>query len=140
RRQAAPDYLDNEFGSRHITMIFAMELKAQPMMGHAGFIPQQNDRLVDMADDEVGQAIVIEVADGQAAADMIAAEIGSSLPGNVRETAVALVAKQDRPLPHTGAARKADYVAIGDHQVGVAVVIQVEKAGSEAYVGLADCR
>ncbi len=75
RRQPASAHLKDELGSGYIAMVFAPKLDTQPVMSYRGLIAQQCDRLIQVADHQIRQAIVIEIADGQPAANMLATEV-----------------------------------------------------------------
>src|SRR5438132_11231556 len=92
-----------------------------------------------MADNQVRAAVVVQVADGDAAAEVFGLEIRTAVRRDVDEAA-GLVAQQDGPLPPAGLLRIAEYVAVGDEKVGPAVVVHVEEAGAEANVLLTDSR
>src|SRR5439155_12170193 len=51
-----------------------------------------------------------------------------------------LVPQQHRALPNTGTRREANYMAIGNDQIWVAVIVDVEESGPETDVRLADGR
>src|SRR5438128_1839247 len=93
-----------------------------------------------MADDEIRPASVVQIRQREAAADVLAAEVGTALQSNVAKLAVALVAQQNGALAQAGFGGKPNDVAVADHQILPTVVVQVEKAGAKAHVALADGR
>ena len=110
------------------------------MLAGVRFVAQYGDRLVDMADDQVRTATILQVANRQPAAEVLTAEIGAALQADVTEPAIPLVPQQHRPLFQPRPVRKANHMAIGDHQVFPTMIVQVEEAGAEADVELADGR
>ena len=59
------------------------------MISDRGLISQEGYRSVEMADHQIGPAVVVEVADRNATTDVVAAEIASPRARDIGETAVA---------------------------------------------------
>src|SRR5205823_50876 len=133
---------DDDFGADQVAPVAAGETKAEPViLADVGDIAQDRHRLVDAADDDVEPAVVIEVADGEAATDVRLLEEIAAAPAGVLETASADVAQQDRRLLQGGAAgRVANDVAVGDDDVLQTMMVEVDKRRAEADVFLSECR
>src|SRR3954453_15942092 len=94
-------------------------------------VAEQGDRVVEVADDQVGPAVFVEVADGQAAAAVAGAEVLAAAWCEFLEGAVAPVAGQGGELARRLPQRQP---APGGGQVLPAVAVQVEEAGAPAEV------
>ena len=85
---------------------------------------------VARGDHEIEVAVVVVVGGGQAAPDGRRAEVGAVRPPGVRELSVAVVLEQERPLRvGDDVAVQGDVVhrvAVGHHDVQVAVVVVIE--------------
>src|SRR5258707_14748140 len=104
-------------------------------------VAQHGYGLVQMADHGVDAAVVIEIAEGHTAGDVLGLEVRAPLSGDGLEFAAARVAQQYRPLCALGlAGRVADGVPVDDEQVLPAMMVQVEESRSPADVGLTDGR
>src|SRR5262249_7938619 len=75
-----------------------------------------------------------------AAPEMSGLKIGTGLRGNIAKTPVAQVAQENRSLSLVAAPRMVDDVAVGNDQVQPTVVVDVEEAGPETDVLLAEGR
>src|SRR5262245_14231553 len=106
-------------------------------------VAQYDDRLVGMADDDVGAAVVVQVAEGNAATDTLHLKEGAAVgryflkANHTRGARVGApqIAKQRRPLlvfaRRRGVVRD---VAVGDEDILGAVAVEVEEAGAEADI------
>src|SRR5437773_7517323 len=101
-------------------------------------VAQDNDRLIDMVDNDVGPTVVVEIGDGEAAAAVLGLEVRPALGRDVREFAVAFVFEQDWKLGPGAAGRMADDMAVGKDEVLPAVVVEIDEAGAETDVFRAD--
>jgi hypothetical protein len=108
------------------------------VIGAAHVVAQQRGRLVQIHDQDIDVAIVIEIAEGHAAAGMRLGDAGPRQVAQFFEFAVSQIAKNHagrfvgrvgRLLLHFGI----DHAG-GEEQVGKAVVVQVHDAGAPADV------
>src|SRR5437016_14095883 len=99
-------------------MILPHQLDPEPVLSHVCFVAQHCDRLVQMADDEIRPASVVQIRQREAAADVLAAEVGTALQSNVAKLAVALVAQQNGALAQAGFGGKPNDVAVADRKSG----------------------
>ena len=106
---------------------------SQWFMGVAAVVAQQARRVVEVDDQEVEVAVVVEVAPGRAPADELLGEVGARPPGHVDEIPLAVVVRH-----HGSLAVFVVGVAVGDEQVEVAVVVEVLKHRAPAGVLAAD--
>src|SRR5262245_3928649 len=109
-------------------MIAADQLNPEPMWPRnvriGADIAQQHHGRIDVADHEIGPAVVVEVADRQPTAAMVAVEIlAAVLSAHVRERAVSLIAEQQRSLPESNTARKTTDMAVYGYKVFPSVEI-----------------
>ena len=66
-------------------MVSANQLHAQPVIVRLGLVVQQHHWLVEMADNQINAAVVVEIAKGDAAREMGRTEIRSALVRYVAE-------------------------------------------------------
>src|SRR6516225_9586128 len=96
---------------------------------------QEHDRLVEMANDDVRSAVVVEIAEGGAAANVLGTKI---IPGLIRHilktnsawnvTGLTKVTQQHSLLTDFDRrVRIAHHVAVGDEDVLGAVAVEIEK-------------
>src|SRR5205823_5245422 len=135
-RQAAAIDLDDHGRADHVAEILADETQAEPARRFGRFIAKQRDRGVGVADDEVGPAVVVEIADGHAATARGGVEERAGVRADIPESALALlidVVQQDRPLKERAAAARVQIdMTVGDDEVFPAVAVDVEEGGAEA--------
>src|SRR5262249_37451582 len=126
--------LDDDLRADQVARLLACEAETEPVvLLHVGDILQHDDRLVDVADDDIQPPVVVEVADRQAAADVLALEILAAALAVILEAPLAEVAQDDGHLSQAAAVGgMPDHVTVGNDDVEKAVVIEVEEAGSEA--------
>jgi len=142
--QCTASHMQGYLGADEVAVPLVGQLHPEPVVPLPGFVAEQRDRFVKMANDQVGPAIVIQVADGDAAALVLGLEIWPTLAGDVRKRAYALwplsslIAKQHRPLLGSASARMADDVSVADGDIFPAVVIQIEETHTETNIVLAD--
>ena len=95
-------HFHNHPGPGHVPVLPPDQLDAQPVMvgdvASARVVTEQDGRTVQMGDDQVGPAIVVEVADGQPPAAVWHLEVISPLLGDDRKPPGPEVPQQDRPL------------------------------------------
>src|SRR5207244_9844729 len=103
-------------------------------------------RLVDMANDDVGSAVVVQIAKGGAAANVLGLKERAGLRRDILKTnlerfvaRLAQVAQQHWPLQQFRRRnRKAYHMAVGNEQVQGAIEIVVDEVGAEADIIEAD--
>src|SRR5438034_649279 len=88
----------------------------EPVSGFR-LVPEHDDRLVQMTDNQVNAAVVVEVSQGQTAGVVFGSKIRTALGGDVGETALALVLQQHGFLPWTAGARVTVGMAVDENQV-----------------------
>ena len=86
-RLLSPAAFQNQLRAHYIRVVSPRQFDAQPVMVRRRLVVQQDHRLVEMADDEIDTAVVIEVAEGRAASRVRRAEIGAAPMRDVRERA-----------------------------------------------------
>src|SRR5260370_34426715 len=107
---------------------------------------QNDDRLVDVADDDVGSAVVVQVAKSRAAAHVLGLKKRTGLGGDILKANLpgllsrfAQVPQQHRLLQQLGRGdRKANDMTVGDEEVQSAIEIVVDEVGAEADIVQAD--
>src|SRR5262249_26087160 len=129
-----------------IAIRLAHRFDPQPVIAVPEVVLEHRDRLVDVADDNVGAAVVIEIAKGGATAQVLELEkrtgpfgniLKSHLPGLISR--LGGTSEQNRPLQQLRRLyRKADDMAVGDKDVLGPVEIVIDKADAEADVVEAD--
>src|SRR5262249_36997927 len=85
---------EDEGGADDVAVVFADELDAEPAgrVALGGLVAQEDGLVVGVADDDVGPAIVVQIADGNAAGEGGSLEEGSAALGPVlKEAALAPV-------------------------------------------------
>src|SRR5262245_13112123 len=108
------------------------------MMVLAADPAQDRHRFVEVADNQVGTAIVVQVAKAYAAAQMVLLVIAANLPAGVLERAAVVAIQHGRLLAADRFARmKMDDMAVGDEKVLPAIQIHVEEGGAPTDVLLA---
>jgi len=122
-------------------VVAAAQLNAEPVMvgPRRRLVAQQRHRTIGMTDDDVGPAVVIEIPDGDASANRWRAEEGTALRANVAEEATPVmrdVVQQHGTLRKARPHRLTQHVTVDDHQIQPAVIVDVQKIGAEADVGL----
>src|SRR6185437_6149689 len=125
-------------GPHYIGMVLANQLHPEPVTAGTADATQDRHRLIDVADDEIGAAVVVQIAEAYAARRMECSLIAADLPAHVGEFA-ADVAKQQRRLLATDAATRmvtAD-VTVGDEHILPAVQIHIEESRAPTHVFLA---
>ena len=132
---------EHGFGTDGTGVILAHEANAQPVVRRTADAPQDGDRLVEVADDEVDPAVVIQVAEADPAPQMGRLEIvpesfagDAELPPIVEQQDGQLLAIGFLPVGVT------DGVAVGDEEILPAVQIGVDESGPPADVLLPDGR
>ena len=119
----------------------ADQLHAEPVVPAPDRVHQQANRSVDIADDHVDVAVVVDVAERRSATDVEQLEHGARVPGDVLESSVAQIPEQELSL----AVRKQLVAALPDRfdrsvdcqEVQPAVVVEIEPGRSEAGVSAA---
>src|SRR4051812_46873413 len=94
-----------------------------------------------MTDDRIDPSVVVEVAQGQAAGQVDAVEVGAAAFGHVAERAGAEVAQQPRTLLAKAAlngGRVEEDGAADEEQVSPAAILHVHEAGPPAHEVPAD--
>src|SRR5262245_46547892 len=121
-------------------MRLVRQLRAKPMMLRIGFVAEQRHGLVDVADDQIGTTIVVQVANSEAAADVRGLKVMPSPRVHADEPIAvdSLVAHEDRQLTHTCSHRMAVHMAIRNDDVQPTVAVNVEESSAKADVGPAD--
>src|SRR5439155_26482260 len=142
---SAVHVVDDFFG-HHVAVIFADQLNAEPMvLAHVGLVAENGGRLVQVGDDGVDPAVVVEIAKADTAADVFALEVTAASPGDVRElddfSVVgpyrSQVTQQYGPLgTFRFAGGKADGMAVDDKDVFPAVVVEIEERRAPADIRL----
>ena len=101
----------------------------------ADAVPQQPHGSIVVGDQDVGVAVIVEVAEGRAAADLGTCEVPGRPGSRSRELSGAQIAEQliPHPVRHRLPALGLDDVdgAVGDEQVQPAVVVVVDPVGAE---------
>src|SRR5205823_71227 len=120
-------------------VVLALQSHAEPVVAPAPDAPQDGDRLVHVADDEVGPAVVVQVPEPDPARRVGRREVAPDPPAGVAELP-ALVEQEDRVLlaARVLARRVADGMAVGDEKVLPPVEVRVDEGGSPPDVLLAD--
>src|SRR5262249_4231876 len=121
-------------------MALVRQSNAQPVMFGAGFVAEQRDGFVEVADDQIGPAVVVQVANSQTAANVRCLKIWSALRVHADESIgfLPLIPQEHGQLPDADAHRVAGHMAVEDDYVQPAVVVHVEKSGAETDVRSAD--
>src|SRR6516162_9226047 len=105
-----------------------------------GCVTQQHDRFVQMTDNKIGPAIVVEIADGHATRAVTLAKIASAGSGHVLEAnlvglihRLAVITQQKCTLLNgIGRFRVLKHVTADENEIFVTIQIKVEKARSPA--------
>src|SRR5947209_13579932 len=105
-------------------MVLACQLHAEPVVAGRRDVAQDRDGFIDVADDHIELAVVVEIAQRGAARQVRLREVRTAAPGNLLELAAA-VAQEYRPLATRRAGRKTDGVAIRDEQILATVKVEV---------------
>src|SRR5438552_802165 len=110
--QLAAVHFDDDLHADQIAVLFADQFEAEPMVGIwmlAAEAARDNHGTVDGADDEIGPAVVVQIADSQTAAAVFAVEEISAALRDVNELAIVFfaarnrhVVEQDGPLLEPG--------------------------------------
>src|SRR5262245_58630784 len=79
-------------------------------------IAEENCRLVHMAEDQIGIAVIIDVADRQPTAEMVFPEIRPSVRSSVEKCPISPVSQQHRLLAAGRSHRVSHNMSIADHQ------------------------
>src|SRR5438270_3926312 len=87
RQPTAADF-QGQLGADDIAIVAADQGDAQPMIARLYVVAQESDGSIEVVDDDVGAAIVSEVAESGAAAVMILLDVGSALGADLAEAAV----------------------------------------------------
>src|SRR5262245_5653178 len=129
--QITGDNLDP--GSDAVAIAFHTDgLDQHAVISIASVVMQKLWRAIQIADDHVDAAVVVQVAEGYAARDPLFHQRGAELGGNFRKRAVPVVSVKQLPLAIMV------YlwidVTIRDKQVYPAVIVIVEEFGSPANV------
>ena len=107
-----------------------------PVVGEFGVATKKLREVVYRVDDNVDVAVVVEVAEGAAAACGRIGDSRTNLERNIREVAVAEVAIEQLALTVSGFGfQLLDFgidVAVADQNVGPAVVVVIEEAAAPA--------
>src|SRR6516162_6514448 len=122
-------------------MILAGELYPEPVIaGSRCAVAQHRDGLVHVTDHQVNATIIVEITECDPASNVLGLEVVAALLGPLLEFAVAGVAQQHGTLASSNArsGREADGVAIGDHQIFPAVVVDIQETSAPADILLAD--
>ena len=119
----------------------ADELEPNPAPGGRRVVAENCRRTVLVADDQVQIAVVVKVADGQAVADVIGLEVGACACVCEPEPLAREVSMQQGGL---GVARRLTEklgvvvdVAVGDHDIGPAVAVEIGQRTAPADPGKA---
>src|SRR5438105_2183818 len=89
--QLAALHFDDDFHADQVAVFLADQFEAQPMVGIRMFAAEtarDNHGTVDGADDEIGPAVVVEIANREAAAAEFAIEEIAAALGDVNELAI----------------------------------------------------
>src|SRR5207245_1610712 len=73
----------------------AHQLQADPVVPAPDGVHQQANRSVDVADDHVDVAVVVDVAESRSATDVEHLEHGARVPGDVLESSVTEIPEQE---------------------------------------------
>src|SRR5216683_2966269 len=112
--------------------------KGDPVVPVARVVDQKRRRSVHVADHRGHAAIIPQVADRQTARRTYGRDPGPRRRGNIREGSVAIVVIQNPGLLEIAAEMLAIHfrvdVAVGEEQIGPAVVVEIEKRDAPAEV------
>src|ERR1043166_6070769 len=148
RRQVAPApgdetrpaliaFLDDHLGTHEIASLLAYESHAEPVIVlDLGDVAQDRDGIVHVADDEIEPAIIVEVAERHAAAEMLVVKVRPGALARVSKPPLDITQYDGRLLHAHALTRVTDDVAIGDDDVEPAMVIEVHEGIAEADVFL----
>src|SRR5262245_51672955 len=142
-RQGMSIDLDADLGADQVAVLLAGKLDAEPMIRlgmPAADAAQHHHTIIQHANHAVGPSVIVEITDGHAAATNLAVEKRAAAGADVVELAIAVVAKEHRPLVDAGDRRVADYVAVDDHDVEPTVMIDVDEARAPADKALSNGR
>src|SRR5262249_57451536 len=105
----------------------------EPVAGLARKGGEDGERVVDVADDQVGAAVVVQVAEAHSAGQVIGLVITADLPADVLEPAAQVAVQHGRVLAADARLRVvADDMAVDDEQVLPAVQVHVEERRAPA--------
>src|SRR6266851_1471246 len=112
--------------------------KRDPVVPVARVVDQKRRRSVHVADDCGHAAIIPQIADRQTARRTCCRDRGTRGRGNIREGSVAIVVIENPGLLEVAAEMLAIHfgvdVAVGEEQIGPAVVVEIEKRNAPAEV------
>src|SRR5260370_34634848 len=112
--------------------------KRDPVVAVARVVDQKRRRSVHVADDCGHAAIIPQVADRQTARRTYGRDCETHGPANIREGSVAIVVIENPGLLEVAAEMLAIHfgvdVAVGEEQIGPAVVVEIEKRNAPAEV------
>ena len=101
----------------------------------AGVVAEQDGRTVVYGDQDIDRAIVVEIAEGQAACGELAGEDGPLSCADIFQARGRVLEKKERLAVGYAGIDLVDEIvgmAVGDEEVEEAVVIEVEKFGAPA--------
>src|SRR5437870_4276553 len=104
------------------------------MVRRCRLIMQQGNGRSDMAESEIGQAVVVIIGPRQAATDVALAKVGARLSRNLPEAAPAVSQEQLRLLRSRNAADLLViplHVTVGNGEIKVAVKVCIKEDGAE---------
>src|SRR5690348_12262813 len=113
-------------------------MKGDPVIGSVHVVDEEAGRGIHVADDGGEAAVVPEIADGEAARRIWGGDTWAGVSGDVGESGIAVVVIKDARFLEGAAEMLAiDFwidVAVGEEEIGPAVVIKVEEHGAPAEV------
>src|SRR6266404_2275523 len=109
------------------------------MVGIFGVVQEERRRRSDIENHHINVAVIVDVAEGYAAAGVHGAVVQPGGGGNLIEGAIALVAvEQERLAILDVFGDSVDigiHVAAGDEQVGQAVIVKIDETSSPGDIG-----
>src|SRR5262249_29417396 len=138
-RQAAAVDLQRGLRADDVAPSATDQFHAEPVMAPIHLVAQQRDRLIHMTDNQVGIAVVVKVADNQAAPAMHSLKVTPASRGDVREPSLALtprvrlVRQQHGLLSHPGHSM-AEEMTVADHEVFPAVIVVIHEPRPPAHI------
>src|SRR5438128_21294 len=81
-RHSAVFHFQGELGADDVAVTSANQLDPEPVVFRPRFIVQERDWLVEVANDEVDAAVVVDVAEGDAPTIMLLLEVRPTLGGD----------------------------------------------------------